>query len=188
MKYLKGITKNTWLYTLISILMTLFMIFGLMGNGASAQCSPATTFVNIPPSLQTNIVTTRIMADSTVVNGDFLAQSSATNKNNTTITYSTISNELADPKIEPIPDSPTLRTGTANFNQDSIALTGTLFYSGVYNNIRASFEYGGTTDYGRSTPLIRIPCPGPFSIKILVVKPGITYHYRAKAMLDNNVV
>jgi len=77
--------------------------------------------------------------------------------------------------------TPAFHTDPATVIGDSTAtLNGDLTDLGGLPGILCNFEYGLTTAYGSTTPTDNRTSPGVFSIDMIGLTSGITYHYRAK--------
>lgn len=77
--------------------------------------------------------------------------------------------------------TPTFHTDAATVIGESTAtLNGDLTDLGGLPGILCNFEYGLTTAYGSTTPTENRTSTGVFSIDMLGLTSGVTYHYRAK--------
>jgi hypothetical protein len=74
----------------------------------------------------------------------------------------------------------TISAGTpSNVTSSSANLDGYLTSMGNSRSVSAYFEYGLTTDYGKTTPPQTLKTFGPFGAVLSGLTPGATYHYRA---------
>ena len=78
---------------------------------------------------------------------------------------------------------PTVTTdGYSDLATYSATLEGTLTDKGTASSVNVSFEYGLTTSYGSETTPEAMSGTGSYNQQALNLKPGTTYHFRAKAL------
>jgi hypothetical protein len=71
-----------------------------------------------------------------------------------------------------------------NVTSTSATLNGNLTSLGDALAVSVFFEWGLDTSYGNETTPGNMTAPGPFSADLSSLNPGITYHFRAKAVGD----
>jgi len=80
-------------------------------------------------------------------------------------------------------DPPSVTTDAAgDVTSNSATLNGTLTALGNASSVDVSFEWGLTTSYGNETTPQTLTGTGAFNDNIGGLDPGVTYHYRAKAV------
>lgn len=80
-------------------------------------------------------------------------------------------------------EHPIITTNAAsNVTTDSVTLNATLDYLGTASSIEVSFEWGLDTTYSNETTPQTMTATGSFTANLSDLEPGITYHFRAKAV------
>jgi len=86
-----------------------------------------------------------------------------------------------------VPPSVTTNDAT-NITTNSATLNGTLTSLGSASSVSVSFEWGTTTAYGHETTPQVMTATGAFSFNLGSLNSDTTYHFRAKAVGDGNIV